>query len=323
MSHVITVDPCPTKFVGDMVDMIISTDDDDIDFALEYDGENIIEENYVPAQGTVRISGLDKVIDGILHGLMLPEGGQDYMSGTFSFYINEQVALSKTLYVSHQRNMEDTTGQKHILSHGSMDVCYPGMLHPITFIEYNNSLFTARLYNAEGDLIDSLTLGGFGVPYTQNCEPSSLFPMTYADAARIVYSVGSDTFQSFVDPSSYPDGVLFRFLNMYDAPETLLAKKVMNVKPAFTDDIGVINGQQQRFSIEMNDEFTADSGALMMPSQYLQWHDLMMSRQVEMLYNGEWLPIIINKHNYQQAFRKSSLDNVTFTFKLARERDSI
>lgn len=319
MSLVITIDPCPTKFVGDMVDMIVSTDEEGIEFKLKQGDDVILEESYVPSAGTVRIGGLGKVIDGILYGQMLQEGGQDYMKGTFKMLFGSTVVLTKTLYISHRRNMEDVAGSKKVLTHGGMDVCYPGKSHPLTFIGTG----TARLYNDVGSVIDSVSVGNADVVYTQECQPEQLFPLTYDDGVKIVYTVGSDTLTSHIDPSSYPDGLLFRFLNIYDAPETLLAKKALSVKPAFTDEIGVINGEQQRFGIDGNDEFTAESGALAMREQYLQWHDLLMSRKVEVYFNNQWLPVIITKANYSEIFRKATLDGVSFNFKLANNQDTM
>lgn len=312
MSYVITVDPCPTKFVGDMVDMIVSTDEEGIEFKLKQGDDVILEESYVPAQGTVRIGGLGKVIDGILHGQMLQEGGQDYMRGTFQMLFGSTVVLTKTLYISHRRNMEDVAGSKRVLTHGGMDVCYPGKSHPLTFIGTG----TARLYDASGSVIDSASVGNADVVYTQECQPEQLFPLTYDEGVRIAYTVGSDTLTSHIDPSTYPDGVLFRFLNIYDAPETLLAKKALSVKPAFTDEIGVINGEQHRFGIVGDDEYTVESGALSGKWEYEIWHDLLMSRRVEVNWGGTWLPIVITKLNYKRVYRDGDLDNVVFSFKM-------
>ena len=322
MSYVITIHPCPTKFVGDMVDMIISTDAQSLDFSLVYDEETIIEEEYVAAQGTVRVGGLRKVIDGILRGQMIPEGGQDYMKGNFSFVIDGAEAFNQTLYISKHRNMEYPTGNKNILSHGRCDVCYPGIHHPLTFISYNNVRFNAKLCDAQGNILDEVQPQALNVPYTEECMPDNLF-FNIRNGAKIIYTLGNETFISYIDKRSYPDAVLFRFLNIYDAPETLLAKKAMSVKPNSTDEIGVINGEQKRFGIEGDDEYMVESGALMFQDQYLQWRDLMMSREVQVYYKGSWLPIIVIKPNYQQSFRKATLDGVSFSFKMANKQDSL
>lgn len=322
MSYVITTDPCPTKFVGDMVDMIVSTDSQKVDFALAFEGANVIEEQYVAANGTVRIGGLRKVIDGILYGQMIVSGGQDYMGGDFTFIIDEETAFTKRLYISKAVNMEDPTGQKRILSHGTRDVCYPGMSHPMTFISYGNTRFKATLYDASGNVLETVQPTAINVPWTEECRPDTLFT-TASGGAKVVYQIGTETFTSYIDHSSYPDGLLFRYLNIYDAPETLLAKKALGVKPGYTGETGIVNGIEQRFAIEGDDEYEADSGALAMREQYMQWRDLLVSRKVEVLWNGQWLPVIVSKANYQQTFRKATFDHVTFSFKLADKNVSM
>lgn len=313
MSYVITVDPCPTKFVGDMVDMIVSTDEESLEFSLKQGDDVIIEETYVPAQGTVRICGLGKAIDGIVYGQMIQEGGQDFMKGTFQFLFGEAVVLTKTLYVSHQRNLDDATGAKKVLARGGSDVCYPGLPHPITFIGAG----TARLKAVDGSTIATASVGWANIVYTTDCDPERLFPNDYEDGARIDYVVGTGTFTSHIDRRSYPDGWLFRFLNMYDAPETILAKKALEVKPNETHDVGIVNGVRHRFGIESDDEYTADSGALVSKWQYDTWRDMMMSRRVEVKRGDVWLPILITKINYKRTYRDGELDNVQFSFKMA------
>lgn len=313
MSFVITIDPCPTKFVGDMVDMIVSTDEENLDFKLKQGDDVILEENYVPADGTIRIGGLGRVIDGILYGQLIQEGAQDYAKGTFQFIIGETVALTKTLYASHQRNLDDATGAKKVLSHGKNDVCYPDIEHPITFIGAG----TARLKAVNGTTIASASVGWADIVYTSECQPAQLFPDDYQDGARIEYTVGSDTFTSHIDHTRYPDSWLFRFLNMYDVPETLLAKKAIEVKPNETHETGVINGVQRRFDITADDEYTVESGALPAQWQYDTWRDLLMSRLVEVKRGDVWLPVIITKLNYKRTWRAGDLENVQFSFKMA------
>ena len=320
MSFVVTIDPCPTKFVGDMVDMILTTDEASLDFQLKRGNEVVLEENYVQSQGSVRISGLDKVIGSLLKGELKNDGSQYGYSDTFTFKIGETTALTKTMCQSHRANVEDWNGAKHILSPGTMDICYPGKAHPLTFIPQSNKLFTAKLYSASGALLETVTEADPGVVYTRNCQPDALFPVNYADGVRIVYTSGSETFQSFIDKRSYPDGLLFRYLNMYDVPESLLAKKAMSVKPNFTDEVALINGQQQRFAVEPDDEYTANSGAIIGQAQYTQWRELITSRQVEVLWGSHWVPVTITRSNFERVYRSSTVDGVTFSFKMANKK---
>ena len=320
MSYVVTIDPCPTKFVGDMVDMILTTDEASLDFQLKRGNETVLEENYVQSQGSVRIGGLDKVIGSLLKGELKDYGSQYHYSDTFVFMIGNSTILSKTMYLSHRANVEDWSGAKHILSPGTMDICYPGKAHPLTFIPQNNKLFTAKLYSESGALLETINETDPGVTYTRNCQPDALFPVNYANGVRIVYTSGSETFTSFITTKKYPDSLLFRYLNMYDVPETLLAKKAMKVKPNFTDEVALINGQQQRFAVQPDDEYTISSGAIIGQAQYTQWRELITSRQVEVLWGSHWVPVTITRSNFERVYRQASVDNVTFSFKMANKK---
>lgn len=320
MSFVVTIDPCPTKFTGDMVDMILTTDEASLDFQLKRGNETVLEENYMQSQGSVRIGGLDKVIGSLLKGELKDYGSQYHYSDTFVFMIGNSTVLSKTMYLSHRANVEDWNGAKHILSPGTMDICYLGKAHPLTFIPQRNKLFTAKLYSASGALLETITESDPGVTYTKNCQPDALFPVNYANGVRIVYTSGSETFTSFITTKKYPDSLLFRYLNMYDVPETLLAKKAMKVKPNFTDEVALINGQQQRFAVQPDDEYTISSGAIIGQAQYIQWHDLTSSRQVEVLWGNRWIPVTITRANYERTYSPPIVDSVTFSFKMANKK---
>jgi len=107
---------------------------------------------------------------------------------------------------------------------------------------------------------------------------------------------------------------------MYDVPETLLAKKAMKVKPNFTDEVALINGQQQRFAVQPDDEYTISSGAIIGQAQYIQWHDLTSSRQVEVLWGNRWIPVTITRANYERTYSPPIVDSVTFSFKMANKK---
>ncbi len=312
----VSQNPCPTKFVADMQDLILSSQDS-VEFQLLQGQSLVLKETYNPSDGSIRISGLDRVIDTCLYGELKDTGGQDHLSGQFTFRVDGDDLLTSTLYASHQVNTFDATGAKMILSHGRMDVCYPGLPHPLTFI----GGATARLYDAQGNELNSTQVGSV-TPYTQNCDPEQLFPTNFYLGAKIVFTCGGDTFTSYIDHGSYPDGTLFRFLNMYDAPESLLVKRALTVKPQSTDDIGTSYGEDRKYYIEQSDEYTVDSGALYTRDAYAQWRDLVMSRRVEVLWNGRWLPVIISKPNYSQTLRRVTFGNVNFTFRMARTRDN-
>ena len=311
-----TQSPCPTKFVADMRDMILSSGDS-VEFQLKQGTTLILKETYNPSSGSIRIGGLDNVIDTCLYGELKEYGGQDHLSASFNFLVDDVSVLTHTLYAAHWRNSFDPNGSKTILSHADGDVCYPNVPHPLTFL----SNASARLLDASGNQINSCSLGA-STPYTENCQPEELFPSNYNQGSKIVFTCGQDSFISRIDFNSYPDGTVFMFLNMYDAPEALLAKSALQVKPQSTDDIGTTYGEDRRYHIEQNDEYTVDSGSLNTRGEYSQWRDLCMSRKVYVLWEGQWLPIIITKTNYTHTLRRGTFGHVGFSFRMARQRDN-
>lgn len=313
----LTQNPCPTKFVGDMQDLIL-TSADSVEFQLKQGNTLILKETYSPANGSIRIVGLEKVIDACLYGELKESGVQGHLSSSFDFLVDGTTILTKTLYASHQHNSLDSEGARQILTHGNVDVCHPGIPHPLTFL----SSGIAKLYSASGQELGSVSVGSNGGIYTQDCDPEQLFPVNFHQGHHITYTCGSDSVVSHIDHGSYPDGTPFLFLNMYDAPEVLLVKKSLEVKPQSTDDIGTSYGEDRKFHVEQNDEYTAESGIIASRSHYSQWRDLVMSRKVSVLWDGIWLPVIITKPNYNHTLRSSALFSVAFTFRMARQRDN-
>lgn len=313
---------CPTKFVGDMGDMILSSADS-VEFQLLKGGTLILKENYSPANGQIRIGGLSAVIDTVLYGELKNSGAQANLSADFTFKVGDATLLTKKLYASHQINTLDRNGAKNILSHARQDVCYPGFTHPLSIIY----TATAKLCAADGSTIATNTLYKGANVRTINCDPAVLFPQNYSNGAYIRYETGAadggDVFTSYIDHRRYADASLIRFLNMYDAPESLLVKQPIEVKPQSKDDVGVSYGTRNRYSIEPTDEYTASSGLLASLSEYHVWRDFSMSRKAEILHEGEWLPILVTKSNFTRLTGGDNLGEAKISFQMATSRLAI
>lgn len=315
---VMTQSPCRTKFVGDMRDMILSSADS-LDFRLLKGAQVILTEHYAPADGTIRVGGLWLVIDSCLYGELKLEGGQSFLAEGFTFQWSDDDGetwtdlLNATLFASHRREVSHQSRDKNVFSHGQLAVCYPGVPHPLTFAAAGQ----ASLVSANGTVLATSPVGSGMVPYTTNCDPALLFPGHYQDGAEIRFTCGGDTFRSLIDHSNYRDKQLLRFLNLYDAPEVLVAKVATQVKPQWTEEIGTTYGEDRKYSVAAKDEYTVNSGILATSSEYLHWHDLLLSRRVEVLVGTEWLPVIVTKSNYTQEMRSGSVANVFLTYRFA------
>lgn len=306
-----------TKFAGDVGDMLISSADT-ILFELLKGSTLILKESYSPANGTIRIGGLSAVLDTCLYGELLV-GIQSNMVSAFSMKIDGAVMASAMLYASHQTNTLDRNGRKKVLSHCDHDVCYPGHQHLLTLIGTG----TARLYSASGQQLGSVSVGNGEVPVTIDGDPAALFASQYANGAYIEYTLDNEdghpeTFRSHIDARRYADATLIRFLNMYDAPETLLVKSPLEVKPNFSDSVGTSYGTRNRYSINPTDEYTAVSGRLASMAEYLLWRDFSMSRKAEVLHEGEWYPIVVTKPNFTRLSGGDNLGEAKVSFQMAK-----
>ena len=76
----------------------------------------------------------------------------------------------------------------------------------------------------------------------------------------------------------------------------------------------------RRFAVQPDDEYTISSGAIIGQAQYIQWHDLTSSRQVEVLWGNRWIPVTITRANYERTYSPPIVDSVTFSFKMANKK---
>lgn len=307
--------PCPTDFTADMQDLILQSADT-VSFTLLQSGNLVLSERFSPADGTIRISGLGRIVETCLYGQLKNEGSQDFLSADFDFRIDDVSVCLKTLFPSHHR-ISGLVGSPQVLSHGSVDVCHPGIPHPLTF----RTEAVANLYAAD-TILGSVSVGSAGgTPVTVDGDPARLFSDAYRQATHIVYTCGGQAFTSWIDHRPAPEALTFRFLNVYDCPETLLLRRPVTSKPQTTDATAIVYGQEQRYSILPGDEYTAQVGELAHPSEYQHWRDLMLARRAEVFAAGRWWPVVILKPNYTQRLGHSDYKEVEFSFRMARQGD--
>ena len=307
--------PCPTDFTADIVDLIIQSADT-VDFTLLETGNLVLCERFSPANGTICISGLGHVVESCLYGQLKNEGAQDFLSADFDFRVDDESVCLKTLFPSHHR-ISSLAESPLVLSHGNADVCQPGIPHPLTF----RTEATARLYDGS-TLRGTVSVGSAtGSPVTVDGDPDRLFPGLCRQASHIVYTGNGLSFTSWIDHRAFQESMTFRFLNVYDCPETLLLRRPVTSKPQTTDVSAIVDGQEQRYSISPGDEYIAQVGELAHPSEYAHWRDLMLSRRAEVGVGGRWWPVVILKPNYTQRLGHPGFSAVEFSFRMARQGD--
>ena len=123
--------------------------------------------------------------------------------------------------------------------------------------------------------------------------------------------------QFYVDGTRYVDVCCFRFKNVYDMPETLTATGELKLTGNNESDAAAMYGVQRKFGVKVTDEYTVNSGCIMLQSDYKLWHNMLNAQEVEILVDGEWLPIVITKQKFERSFRRSVLKAVEFSFTMA------
>ena len=123
--------------------------------------------------------------------------------------------------------------------------------------------------------------------------------------------------QFYVDGTRYVDVWCFRFKNVYDMPETLTATGELKLTGNNESDAAAMYGVQRKFGVKVTDEYTVNSGSIMLQSDYKLWHNMLNAQEVEILVDGEWLPIVITKQKFERSFRRSVLKAVEFSFTMA------
>ena len=105
-------------------------------------------------------------------------------------------------------------------------------------------------------------------------------------------------------------------------PETLTASGELKMTGNNESDAAAMYGVQRKFGVKVTDEYTVNSGSIMLQSDYKLWHNMLNAQEVEILVDGEWLPIVITKQKFERSFRRSVLKAVEFSFTMANSEQN-
>lgn len=312
-----------------MQDYIIDTDVT-ITFAVMYGGKKILDEEYVPdARNQVRVRGLGKFCELALWGVWcLDYAPQSSASGTFTFLLNEVEDAQSYVMYSRLMTRKDAAAPG-VLSEVSTKVTRPGckeyasgylMQDPDNPKSYGIQITGFWEDGTENTLFWAFasTAGGLNVPVTVNVSPDKVasgFTRQGLSGYRIQFQGGS--IQFYIDRTRYVELWCFRFKNVYDMPETLTAAGGLKLSGNNESDTAVLYGVQRKFGVKVTDEYTANSGVILLQSDYKLWHNLLNAHEAEILVGEEWLPIVITKQKFEREFRRSALKAVEFSFTLA------
>lgn len=302
--------PFRTKFTGDMTDLIISSENS-ITFEMKVNGSRVVHEQYSPDDNQqIRVSGLADTLLACIYGT-IDSQQQPQASATVQLLVDDEQIAGQTVYCSRMRNVTDLAGANTILTHGRHDSCMPGRQHLLTFI----GTCSVRLKDTEGQTLATATVGTSAMTKAVDCDPAVLFPNHWQRARLMDFGNGQHT--TIIDRQSQP-GLTFRFLNMYDVPESLTTLPSTTVKPGIKTADDVMYGITRRFDIQTTDTYESRSPRLCSYDEALKWRDLMSTRRAQVLFYDEWADIIIERPNFQTGLQRIDVGgHAKFSFTLA------
>jgi hypothetical protein len=309
--------PREREFCGTMQDYIIDTDVT-IAFAVKYGGKKILDEEYVPdANNQVRIRRLGKFCELALWGVWCSDSVlQSNASGTFTFLIND-IEDTQSLVIFSRLQTKKDAFSPGVLSEVSSKVTRLGAKEYVSGYPLNGGYGITAAFE-DGTQEKKSFFVSSAVLFTVDVSPDIVF-QKFSRPDIVSYTVdmlgGSMLF--YVDGTRYVDLWCFRFKNVYDMPETLTATGELKLAGNNESDAAAMYGVQRKFGIKVTDEYTAGSGSIMLQSDYKLWHNMLNAQEVEILADGEWLPVVITKQKFERSFRRSVLKAVEFNFTMA------
>lgn len=319
--------PRAREFCGTMQDYVIDTDVS-IMFAVQYGGKAILEEEYVPdANNQVRVRNLGKFCELALWGVWCAGENTTQVdaAGTFSFLINGAQDVQSFVMFSRLQTKKDAAAPG-CLSEVSAKVTHSGVMEYVSgYLIQNAEGDGVRITGYWGDDTEETKFravansgGSVQLPFTIDVSPDAIASgFSEPDLMRYKVEVAGGSMLFYMDRTGYADMWCFRFKNVYDMPETLTATGGLKLTGNNEGDTAAMYGVDRKFGVKVTDEYTVNSGAVMLQSDYKLWHNLLNAQEADILVNGDWLPIVITKQKFEREFRRSVLKAVEFSFRMA------
>lgn len=307
-----------------MQDYIIDTDST-ITFAVRYGNKTILDEEYVPdANNQVRVRKLGKFCELALWGVWCAgeNTSQPDAAGTFTFLIDGVEDTQSWVMYSRLQTRKDAT-TPGCLSEVSCKVTRPGAKEYVSgclLASGSNYGIRVTAYWEDGSGQECFIPMGSSTElvFTADVSPETIaskFTRAGISSYKVDLAGGSMLF--YIDRTRYAELWCLRFKNVYDMPETLTATGGLKMTGSQESDLAAMYGIERKFSVKVTDEYTINSGAVMLQSDYKLWHNLANAREAEIWNQGEWLPIVIVKQKYEREFARSVLKAVEVSFRLA------
>lgn len=315
--------PREKEFCGTMRDYIIDTDVA-ITFAVKYGGQTILDEEYVPdANNQVRVRKLGKFCELALWGVWCAgeTSWQTDAAGMFTFLINGAQDAQSFVMFSRLQTKKDADAPGW-LSEVNRKVTRDGCKEYVSMVMGRGARVTVTGYAADGGSAEAVLLsvesGDTVAAMTVDVSPGRIKELLPGvNPERYVVSCGGYGYEFLADKTRYLDTWCFRYKNVYDMPETLSAVGEFSFKGNNESDGASMYGVERKFDVTVTDEFTVNSGVVMLQSDYKLWHNLLNAQEVDILVDDTWYPIVISKQKFERELRRSVLKAVEFTFRMA------
>lgn len=329
--------PRAREFCATMQDYIVETSIP-LEFSIQLNGAVILEEMYYPDNDyKIYIRDIGGLCRFFLNGENAQDNGhviQSKFSGTFVFFFNGIEDSQSFVMFSgvHTKKSASSPGclsevSDKVTRYGAKEYVSGYLIQDAENLKsYGCKIIGYWEDGTEQELfLEALkTTGGISVPATFDVSPDFV-ASRFSKEGLLRYSVVMDgaSMQFLIDKTGYADMWCFRFKNVYDMPETLTITGELKLAGGNESDAAVMYGVQRKFGVKVTDEYTANSGIIMLQSDYKLWHNLLNAQEVEILADGEWLPIVITKQKFERSFRRSVLKAVEFNFTMADPKQLI
>jgi len=337
----ITQQPDAYSLTSTIKDIILSSDSD-ITFEALADGTtSILEEIYSPdSDGKIYIRDLGKLIENYLSGSMA-SGLQSSISCNFVFLINrdedDEQTITTSVLLCKAYTTQDTsaffTGHNPLHLQYGTKVTIPTAREYLTFYMVANAAVKVKVIYLdvksfkESDLLtyDSVQeAAGFYTFEITLAKVVALFPDI--DPENIVsYLVGvGDIYSQFsVDWNTYQDTKMFRYLNSFGCPVTLITKGEIIRKRELSYESSKIHRIEKRYDIRRTDTFEVSTGRKFSRVDEALLAEMAVSDICQVYYKGAFCEIIVTQENSEEKQRKGAISAGKFTFRFADERFNI
>lgn len=337
MSYTKIQQPDTYSLTSRIKDVIILTTDD-VNVKIKIGSDVILEELYTPDSDTrVYVRDLGRLLKNYLSGSGFSSSTQSGITLTFKLLINDKDNGDYQLLYCDA--ISKITPDNFVLGNVFLHNMKPVKWIIPTSKEYKTVFLTATnsrkvevfvtVFDGQNYTnTDKVTLTTSLTDVIKTIDVSfdvikALFPAVDPDsivAYRLV--LPEEIAVYMIDREHYILPLQFRFLNVFNVPETIVTRGDVVRKGISTFEKSRISHVDRKFNVERSDEFAVNSGKIFSPHDYDRYAELFNSEDVEILFAGEWKKVIVTEDDSSVSLRAGSLNQKSFTFTFADKNDN-